>query len=262
MKINNDEQKIGILDSGIGGFSIYSSARELLPKEDIIYVADKKYFPYGEKSEDVIRERVNALVAFLKDEGATVIVVACNTASVIALEYVRKKHPDIPIIGTVPAIKSATEKTRNGNMGVLCTPGTAKSTYQKDLIKKYAIGKNMYVQVFPGLVEAIEENNIDKIDLAKLFGALNKKNIDTLVLGCTHFPLIKKEIADVLSDAQISILDSGEAIARQVQRILATHEKEGVGKTIFYTTAKPEMFDIMVSRYLGVSEKSKLVEVC
>jgi len=259
---------IVLLDSGIGGFSIYKPIRELLPNEDYVYVADKKFFPYGEKSTKVIQNRVFEITDWAQKINAKMIVLACNTATVAVIDTLRKNYPNIPIVGIVPVIKTCAEQTKNGNIGIISTPKTTKSAYQKNLIARFANDKKVYVRSCPGLVELIEnksEENLDSLPkLQKALSFLKNKQIDTLALGCSHFPLIADNIQNILGK-DVLILDSAHAVSRHVKRVLKNnkdlYKTNHRGKTIFYTTAKPKEFDIMIKRYLHLKNKSKLLRV-
>ena len=129
---------IGIFDSGVGGISIYKIIKDLLPRENYIYLADKKFFPYGTKSGRTIRERTDKITKWFLDRNAKLIIIACNTATVEAIERMREKYPETLFVGTVPVVKTCASKTKNGNIGILCTERTANSEYQKKLIEKFA----------------------------------------------------------------------------------------------------------------------------
>ncbi|MDX1607985.1 MAG: glutamate racemase [Candidatus Spechtbacterales bacterium] len=259
-------QPIGIFDSGIGGLSIYKDVKKLLPQEDFIYVADKKYFPYGIQNTSTIKERGRNIVSWLEDQGTKLIVIACNTSTVSALTYLRKINPDIPIVGTVPVIKTCAEETKNGKIGVLSTPKTAASKYHKNLINDFADDKDVYTIAVPNLVEIIEEGKFHArtLELVTPLKILQKKEVDTLALACTHFPLLSDTIKDVVGE-EILVLDSGEAIARQVMRVLEANEQlksgDKPGETLFYTTKDNKNFDEMLKKYLNEEYRSKLINI-
>lgn len=257
---------IGLYDSGIGGLSIYKEVKKILPNEDYIYIADKKFFPYGKLSKKQICDRTDKIVGWLKSKNVKLVIIACNTATVNAIKYIRDKHPDLPIIGTVPVIKTCVEKTKNRNIGVLCTTKTANSAYQKKLIREFAINKNVYIKACPGLVELIEKGDINKENykavLLDPINYLENQNIDTLALGCTHFPLVKNEIQAFFTKKPL-ILDSGKAIARQVKRVLKNNKLLKItpekGSLQVFTTSNHKKFGIIVSRY--VDQKIKVIPV-
>lgn len=259
---------IGIYDSGVGGLSIYKSLRRALPHEDFMYVADKKFFPYGEKSVAVIKERGDKICTWFEEQDVKLIVVACNTATVSALHYLRKRHPQTPIVGTVPVIKKCAELSKNGNIGVLCTPKTAHSRYQKNLIQQFASDKKVYIRAPARLVETIEvgggANKTIQTSLQAPLFYFKKKDIDTLALGCSHFPLVGEYIQKIIGK-NVLVLDSSDAIARQVKRVL-TRNKTMVrgrrkGTTTFFTTANPKNFATIGSKYLHSNIYSKKVDI-
>ncbi len=248
---------IGILDSGVGGLSVWREIVRLLPSESIIYLADSKNVPYGTKSSEEIYSLAKRLLAFLQTQNVKLIVVACNTITVSALELLRKDYPDIPIIGTVPVVKTAAEKTRNNHIGILSTLQTAKSEYQENLIKKYAHNVTVTNIGCDKLVPLIELGIIDgeKVEsaLSEDVAVFKNNNIDTLALGCTHYPFIKPTIQKLLGE-NVMILDSGAAIARHVQRII---EHNGIKNDIgnvqqsFYTTGDQHTFSKVAKKLLG-----------
>ena len=259
---------IGIFDSGVGGISIYKIVKNLLPRENYIYVADKKFFPYGTKSTKTIIKRVDMAVRWFLDHNTKLIVIACNTATVEAIEYMREKYPRTLFVGTVPVIKVCVAKTRSGNVGILCTERTANSDYQKKLIEKFAKNKNVYTQVCPHLVSMIEEGNTENIKsspfILRPIDKLRYKNVDTIALGCSHFPLIKY-IIQKIAGRKIHVLDSGPAIARRVRAVLKKNAllsaQKKSGKTTFYTTANTKKFEKIVGVYVHERVKSHLVKI-
>lgn len=259
-------QPILILDSGIGGLSIYKSIKKLLPQEDYIYIADKKYFPYGELSSQLLKKRVNNILEYFQKQNIKLAILACNTATVSTLNNARKSFPALAIVGTVPVIKTCARRTQNDNIGILCTSKTARSSYQKNLIAQFAPDKNVYVKACPGLIESIESSIEISHELSKSLQYLKKKNIDTLALGCTHFSLITSDIQKIMG-REVLVLNSSDAIARQVKKVLGSNEtlkqanKKTKGITIFYTTANSAKFDIMIKRYYNVKSKSLLLEI-
>lgn len=259
---------IGILDSGIGGLTIYHEIIALLPHESTVYIGDNALTPYGKLPEETIYERSKRLIYFLLDKKVKVIVVACNTITVCCIDRLREDFPDIPIVGTVPVIKTAGEVTRNGRIGILSTTRTADSSYQKDLIKKFADGHSVLNIGTDELVPLIEQGEIEGEEMQGILGEvlapIQKEAVDTLALGCTHFPFIKKEIHKILGD-DVQILDSGAAIARQVKRILiekkALVEEGAPPERMFYTTAEAARIDRIVKKLLGVTIASTTVTI-
>ncbi len=221
---------IGIFDSGIGGITIYKEIHTLLPNENIVYLADSKNAPYGGKSKGKIIEYSVKNTEFLLQHNCKLIVVACNTASTNAVKYLRE-HYTVPIIRVQPAIKPAALHSKTKNVGILATNGTLKSELLFETSQKFATGVNVVEQVGEGLVSLIESGKTNSPEMTVL---LNKyiqpmlaKNIDQLVLGCTHYPFLIPQIKKIVGN-KVNILDSGEAIARQTKVIL---EQENIINT-------------------------------
>lgn len=213
---------IGIFDSGIGGISIYEEIHTLLPNESTIYLADSKNAPYGEKSKEKIIDISVKNTEFLLNKGCKLIVVACNTASTNAVKYLRKNY-DVPFIRVQPAIKPAALNSKTKIVGILATKGTLKSDLLFETSNKFAQGVKVIEQVGEGLVSLIESGKIHSLEMTKLLEKyvtpMKEKNIDYLVLGCTHYPFLIPQIKKIVGE-KITILDSGKAIARQTKVIL------------------------------------------
>ena len=248
---------VGILDSGIGGLTIWKEIITLLPHESTLYIADSSNCPYGEKSVEFVLERARRMVRFLLENNAKLIVIACNTVTVIGIDRLREEFPGIPIAGIVPVIKTAAELSQKKKIGILSTTLTAESAYQKDLIQKFGNGCRVINVGTNELVPCIENGEIDPQEIGeKIRGELNifkKEGIDTLALGCSHYPFIKEIIQKELGST-VHILDSGKAVARQVQRIL---EKEGRLEKVnspyyeFVTSGKSEILEKMAHHISG-----------
>ncbi|GKX57060.1 glutamate racemase [Leminorella grimontii] len=214
-----------VFDSGVGGLSVYREIRQLMPDLSTIYAFDNAGFPYGEKDESTIAQRVVAMVeAICQRHAIDIIVVACNTASVVALSALRERL-SIPIVGVVPAVKPAAKLTRNGIVGLLATNVTVNRPYTHDLIAQFAQDCRIELMGASRLVEMAEEKlHGHDVSLEELKGILSPwlnaaVPPDTVVLGCTHFPLLKEELAQVLPEGVVMI-DSGAAIARRVKSLL------------------------------------------
>jgi glutamate racemase len=213
---------IGIFDSGVGGLTIYKEIHKLLPHENIIYLADSKNAPYGEKSKEEIIQISVKNTEYLLSRGCKIIVVACNTASTNAVQYLREKF-DVPFIRVQPAIKPAALNSKTKVVGILATKGTLKSELLLETSQRFAQGVEVVEQVGEGLVSMIENGHMYSAEmdilLNKHLRPMLEKNIDFLVLGCTHYPLLTPQIKSIVGD-KVSVLDSGEAIARQTKFIL------------------------------------------
>ena len=214
---------VGFFDSGVGGLSVLQAVRRILPFENLIYFADSAHCPYGSKSGDFVRERAQAITAFMVERNVKAVVVACNSASEAALEWLRRVFPALEIIGVEPAVKVAQSLSRNKKIGVLGTALTLGGGRFSRLLENFSAGMEVYTQPVAGLVERIEAGGaadaaITAI-LKKNLRPLLKKGIDTLVLGCTHYPLLKDQIA-ALCGPQVEVIDTGEPVARQLWRRL------------------------------------------
>lgn len=224
-----NDSPIGIFDSGVGGLSVLRHIRTQLPHEHLMYFADSGFAPYGDKSEQAVAERVLAVAAFLVEKGAKALVVACNTATVAAIRLLRERHPDMPIVGVEPGLKPGAAATRNGIVGVLATEGTLAG--EKFLLLRDQIvadtGTRFLLQPCVGLADQIELGELDTeataAMLARYIEPLLKEGADTLVLGCTHYPLVLTSIERVVgccTQRAVTIIDTGEAVARQLARLL------------------------------------------
>lgn len=251
---------IGILDSGLGGLTIWNEIVAQLPKESTVYIADSQNCPYGNKNQDQIYRLSKRLVEFLLEKDAKVIVVACNSITVTCLDKLRADFPKVPITGIVPVIKTAAEKTKNKKIGVLSTTRTTQSTYQKELIEKFAKECKVFTHGTDELVPLIENGELtgQKIDkvLRSVLEKFQKEQIDTLALGCSHFPLLNEKIRSILGSG-VMLLDSSGAVARQVNRVLERNsclvEPGNKQKHMFMTTGDIEPFK-KISKVLGKGE--------
>jgi len=209
---------IGIFDSGVGGLSVLQSIRARLPNEDLIYIADFLYVPYGDKSQDLITQRAVALTQFLLQKNAKAIVVACNTATVSAIQELRSLF-SIPIIGIEPGVKPAGLATKSGTIGVLATQRTLASHSFNNLLNRLVSHRKVELQACPGLVEQVEKRALNGKEtrrlLEKYVVPLLEKGADTLVLGCTHYPFLIPLIRDI-AGKHIEVIDTGDAVAKQL----------------------------------------------
>lgn len=237
------ERSIGIIDSGVGGLSIASVLFKTLPNESFIYVADSKNCPYGNKSEEEIYNLTRKMIDFLVKREIKLLVVACNTITVTAIDKLRRDYPSIPIVGIVPVLKTAAISSRSKKIGVFSTKVTSESQYQRDLINRFASNCVVVSVGSSDLVPMIENLDFDSIDgvLEKELNEFKINQIDTLALGCSHFPLIRDRIAKILPN--VLILDSSGAVSRQVGRILEVNKissKTSKPSYNFFTTGNIE----------------------
>ena len=252
---------IGFFDSGVGLISVLIETKKLLPKENFVIFADQKHNPFGQKSKKQVKKYMLQATKFLMEKhNIKMMVIACNTASVLGLDYLRKQF-HIPVIGVVPSVKTAYEFTETKKIVVMSTPATTRSPYLEDLVKKFGKGIKTFKLGCGGLEEAIEildEKEIEKV-LDKYIKRIKKFNPDIVVLGCTHYPLIRSEIQKKLG--KIKIIDSGPAIAKRIKEVLGNSNQLSSKREsdIYYTTGKPQVFSQIVSVFLNQQIEAKKV---
>lgn len=247
---------IGIFDSGVGGLTVLKELIGLLPNSSYIYFADTLNCPYGPKGPSEIIRLSKAITEFLIEQGCSVIVVACNTATAAAIDYLRTNYP-IPFVGMEPAVKPAALATKTKSIGVLATKGTFNGRLYQETTSKYAANINIWYQVGSGLVELVEQGKSDSHEakelLKKYISPMLKKNIDHLVLGCTHYPFFIPLLTDILPK-DIAIVNPGPAVAKQTARVLAemdttntqTNEYEPYVK--FYSSGSTDILQMLVNQ--------------
>lgn len=215
-------QPIGIFDSGVGGLSIAAAVQRLLPHEAIVYFADTAHFPYGSRSEDDVRALACAATERLLSHGVKLVVVACNTASSVALTLLRDRYP-IPFVGVVPGVKPATLTTANGRVAVLATEATFQTSVFAELVQQFAEGVDVTCQVCPDLVALVERGDAAGPEadrrLHQYIDPLIAAGVDTLVLGCTHYAFLRDAIQRVAGPS-VQVIDTAPAVAQQVHRML------------------------------------------
>jgi glutamate racemase len=234
-----NNRPIGIFDSGVGGLTILPEVSRLLPLENFIFVADQKNVPYGGKSQKQLQEYTDKILSFFVKNNVKAVIVACNTATVYAIDFLREKY-DIPIIGVVPVIKTIANLTKTKKTAVFSTPATAKSIYLKKLIDKFAPDVKVYKINGTGLEELIETGDLEseKIDkiLHESLEFLLKKDVDAIALGCTHYPFLKDKIQKIVGK-NVTVVDSGGAVARRTREILINNNiLAGERREDFYYT--------------------------
>ena len=218
---------IGVFDSGVGGLSVWKELYREFPDEKYLYVSDAGYCPYGPKSKEEIISRARTITEFLIGEGAEVIVVACNTATAAAIEYLRGNYV-IPFVGMEPAVKPAAINTRTGAIGVLATKGTFKGELYLRTLHKFASNAKVLEQVGEGLVELVENGQTGTPQARDLVGSyilpMLEQNVDHIVLGCTHYPFLEQIIKEFTGDS-VEIVNPAPAIARRVGVVLEQRRK-------------------------------------
>ena len=249
---------VGIFDSGVGGLSVAREIRATLPAEPLVYLADTAYCPYGGRPVEEIQSRSVAAVAELISQGCKAVVVACNTASGAALELLRSEF-SIPIVGLEPAVKPAAEATRNGRIGVMATSGTLRSERFNRLVSNYARDVRVIPVACTGLVELVEagetQGELAIGSLTELLAPLKEAQVDTVVLGCTHYPFLRAAVGEVMGP-HVQLLDSGRAVARQLERVLREAEAFAPHRPAdirMLTTGDPAGVAEVVGRLWGVA---------
>lgn len=252
-----NNQPIGILDSGVGGLSIWREIVKQLPHESTIYIADSKNCPYGTRAATEIYPLARRLTKFLVDKKVKLIVVACNTVAVCALKELRSNFKNVPIIGIVPVIKTAAEQTKNKRIGIIATKTTAASGYEKELIKAFASDCNIINIGTEKLVPFVERGDTKSAAVKKaikeVVDPFIKNNIDVLVLGCSHFSFLRKSAQQILGK-DVLILDSASAVARHVGRVLTQNKALSLHKKPsyrFYTTGEASSFRKVAVKLIG-----------
>jgi glutamate racemase len=268
MSINPDSP-IGIFDSGVGGISVLRAIRKQMPEESIIYFGDQGHVPYGSRSMAQIQSFSEAITRFLLDRAAKIIVVACNTASAAALKHLRARFPEIQFIGMEPAVKPAAERTQTGKVGVLATPATFQGALYASVVERFANGVKLFQDTCPGLVQQIEAGNLSGEGTRRILEAallpMLENNIDTVVLGCTHYPFVIPLIQEIVGDAKrVRVIDPAPAVAKQTSRLL---EEKGMrntsglrGSVRFYTSGDPDALRSLLPVLLGESGEVHGVE--
>ena len=244
---------IGIYDSGVGGISVLRAIREQMPNESVVYFGDQGHIPYGPRPMEQIRSFSEAITNFLLQQKAKIIVVACNTASAAALKYLREKFQTVQFVGMEPAVKPAAEQTQTGKVGVLATPATFQGALYASVVERFANGVELFQNTCNGLVQQIEQGNLEGKETRNILEAallpMLEKNIDTVVLGCTHYPFVIPLIQEIVGN-KVRVIDPAQAVAKQVGRLLEVNrtrnESKSRGKIKFYTSGDPDALKSML----------------
>ena len=258
---------IGIFDSGIGGLTVLRAIHQLMPDEPLLYLADQAHVPYGPRAMQEVCHFSEAITHYLLAQGSRLIVVACNTASAAALKYLRQVFPDIPFVGMEPAVKPAAEHTRSGVVGVLATPATFQGELYASVVERFGQGVKLLQHTCPGLVAQIENGALESKEtyhiLEEALQPMLEQGIDTVVLGCTHYPFVIPLIQRI-TGPDVRVIDPAPAVARQVQRLLVASnlldiESPERGDVLrkpqhllhFLTTGTPARLERMLPDLLG-----------
>lgn len=239
------KQPIGVFDSGVGGLSVLKAIRQILPQENLVYFGDQAHIPYGPRPKAEIRKFSLEITHFLLMQGAKLIVLACNTASAAALHALRNYFQEVPFVGMEPAVKPAAELTETGKVGVLATPTTFSGELYASVVERFGQGVQIFTSTCPGLVEQIENGQLDTPKTREILESalipMLEAGIDTIVMGCTHYPFVIPLI-QTITGSSVRIIDPAPAIARQTQRLLKQSDminntNDG-GNITFYTSAE------------------------
>ena len=266
---------IGVFDSGVGGLSVLRHIRAQLPREHLLYFADAAFAPYGDKPEPAVAERSLAIAGFLVAQGAKALVVACNTATIAAIKLLRAQYPGMPIVGVEPGLKPGAAASRNGMVGVLATDGTLAGEKFQLLLEQISQSSNaqFLLQGCTGLASQIELGELDSdataAMLARYITPLLDQGADTLVLGCTHYPLVQAAIEHLIANTtprEIVLVDTGEAVARQLARLLAAagSDRQDDGQPALlagYTSASATALQAAFTALLGLAVPVQAVEI-
>ncbi len=254
----NNQAPIGIFDSGIGGLSVLRAIRQQMPEEHIVYFGDQVHSPYGSRPMGQIRNLSEAITEFLLTQGAKIIVVACNTASAAALKHLREKFRDVQFVGMEPAVKPAAEQTQTGKVGVLATPATFQGELYASVVERFANGVKLFQDTCNGLVQQIEQGNLDGAETRRILEnallPMLQRDIDTVVLGCTHYPFVIPLIQQIVGD-KVRVIDPAPAVARQTARLLeargARNRSGSPGSVKLFTSGDPVALQSLSATLLG-----------
>ena len=251
----HDDRPIGIFDSGIGGLTVTSVIRQALPRERLIYFGDNLHMPYGQRSLEEVQQFSFAIVEALRAMECKLIVIACNTASAAALSALRQAWPGFPFVGMEPAVKPAAEHTSTGTVGVIATTATFQSELYASIVSRFAGDVKVLHQACPGLVRQIESGAFDHPETeAMLRGWLEPmlaEHIDALVLGCTHYPIVRPVIERIVGP-MVRIIDPAPAIARRVDQLItqfgSAASPDANGSLMCWASGDPAVFSVLMHR--------------
>jgi glutamate racemase len=249
--------RVGVFDSGVGGLSVVREMLAQMPGQPLAYLADQAHAPYGQRSLEEIRDLSDGITQFLLGRGCGVIVVACNTASAAALQWLRRKYPDIPFVGMEPAVKPAAERTQTRHVGVMATPATFQGELFASLVDRFGKEATVHTQVCPDLVPLVEAGELEteraRDAVRRYVQPLVEAGVDELVLGCTHYPFLRPLIEEMVGP-DIEIIDPAPAVARQAARVLAQHGWLATGTApadhCFFTTGDTNRFAVALRELL------------
>ena len=254
---------LGILDSGVGGLSVWNEMTKLLPHEGSIYYADSAFCPYGSQPVEAVIARCERITEFLMSKECKLVILACNTATAAAIDYLRAKYKDISFVGMEPAVKQAAMYSSSGKIGVLATQGTFKGKLYNKTAERFATNVQIIERTGDGLVELIESGNTDGEAvialLQKYINPMLDAGIDHLVLGCTHYPFLIPAIQKIVGN-RVTILDPAAAVAKRVQFLLnelsLANTSKQEGSHLFFSSGNPEILHCLLQR-MGIQSIPK-----
>ena len=258
---------IGVFDSGVGGLSVLQALRGELPSEDFVYLSDSGYAPYGERDEVFLIERARIITRYLlAQHHIQLLVIACNTATAAAVHVLRREFPALPIVGVEPAIKPAVTLSQTQHIGVMATRATLNSAKFRALLASLTDQATFICQPCDGLADAIERQDSSKIialclDYTRAIGqfGIHTGEIDTVVLGCTHYPFAREVLVKLLGP-DIRLLDNGHPVARQAHRLIASRVTSlAMGRLCLQTTGHAATLQRAAQQWLGVSNRVETV---
>ena len=257
-KMADEPIKIGVFDSGLGGLSVLRELRKQLPGQPIVYFGDQVHTPYGVRTLEEVRQLTTAAVEFLFRQGAKLIVVACNTASAAALKSLRSQFPETPFVGMEPAVKPAAEQTHSKVVGVLATYATFQSELYASVLERFAKDVKVLQSPCPGLVAEIEKGNLageeTRAILTRELEPMLAQGIDTVVMGCTHYPFVIPLVKEIVGP-EVKVIDPAPAVAKRTAFLLKEKgwlaQEEKPAQVIFYTSGKPELLHDLLPELIG-----------
>lgn len=260
--MNNNDAPIGVYNSGVGGLSVLRAIHSQLPNEATLYFADQAKVPYGERPLEEVRKLGEGITRMMINQGAKLIVIACNTASAASLKYLRDLFPKFPFVGMEPAVKPAAEQTLSGKVGVLATPSTFHGELYASVVDRFAKDVQIFEATCPGLVKQIERGYLNTFltrrILQQALQPMLAEGVDTLVMGCTHFPFVIPLIQEIAGES-VRVIDPAPAIARQTERVLIRYDllrSSSATPTHHYlTSGDPIRFSRLLKQLLGVQAR-------
>lgn len=251
---------IGVLDSGVGGLSVLRQIHRILPQYATIYYADQGHVPYGPRDPREIDQFVENIAAYLMEQGARMIVVACHAASSASLWHLRERYPDFPFVGVEPAVKPAVESTQTGVVGVLTTQATAQGKLYKSVLERFAGDTEVLTVVAPKLVEIIENGTQHTPEGQAIIQGyvepMLEAHADQIVMACTHFPFLQDEIEKLII-GKAQIVDPGEAVARQAARLIPPDMRPSTGTNRYVTSGDPHHFKYLIQSLIGLDVETE-----